>query len=247
MARETFERELQKLQDEVLLLGSMSEQAVQEAVVALRHMDKNAARQIRAGDQKINEKRYQIENSTLIAIATQQPMARDLRLLAAILEIITELERIGDYAKGIAGIVLVLDEDKVDIPKGDLKRMADKAMDMLHRALGAFLARDADTARAITVDDDKIDDLYNRIYRKLLKQMMADPIRVDDATRLMWAAHNLERMGDRVTNICERIVFVATGEIKELDHTEDEIDETRSGKIKEHSKVLSGIKPGIKP
>jgi phosphate transport system protein len=224
MPRENFERELLRLQDEVLLLGSMAEQAVLDAVTALRQMDRKSARVIRKGDQKINEKRYQIEQDTLIAIATQQPMARDLRFLAAILEIITELERIGDYAKGIAGIVLILDKEDVDIPKNDLKRMADLGMDMLHRALGAFLARDADTARAITPEDDKIDDLYNKIYRKLLKRMMADPSTVDDATRLMWAAHNLERLGDRVTNICERVVFVVTGEIKELDHTEDEYE-----------------------
>jgi phosphate transport system protein len=224
MPRENFERELQRLQDEVLLLGSMAEQAVQDAVTALRQMDRKAARVIRKSDQQINEKRYQIEQETLVAIATQQPMARDLRLLAAILEIITELERIGDYAKGIAGIVLMLDKEDVEIPKGELKRMADLGMNMLHRALGAFLARDADVARAITPEDDKIDDLYNKIYRKLLKQMMADPSTVDNATRMMWAAHNLERMGDRVTNICERIVFVVTGEIKELDHTEDEFE-----------------------
>jgi len=224
MTRENFERELQRLQDEVLLLGSMAEQAVLDAVTALRQMDRKAARVIRKGDQQINEKRYQIEKETMIAIATQQPMARDLRFLAAILEIITELERIGDYAKGIAGIVLMLDKEDVEIPKGDLKRMADLGLDMLHRALGAFMARDADTARAITPEDDKIDDLYNKIYRKLLKQMMADPSTVDNATRLMWAAHNLERLGDRVTNICERIVFVVTGEIKELDHTEDEYE-----------------------
>ena len=224
MARENFERELQRLQDEVLLLGSMAEQAVLDAVTALRQMDRKVAREIRQGDQKINEKRYQIEQSTLIAIATQQPMARDLRFLAAILEIITELERIGDYAKGIAGIVLMLDKDNVDIPKGDLKRMADLGLDMLHRALGAFMDRDPDTARAITSEDDEIDALYNKIYRKLLKHMMVDPSTVDNATRLMWAAHNLERLGDRVTNICERVVFVVTGEIKELDHTEDDYE-----------------------
>ena len=231
MPRENFERELLRLQDEVLFLGSMAEQAVQDAVTALRQMDRKSARAIRKGDQQINEKRYQIEHETLVAIATQQPMARDLRLLAAILEIISELERIGDYAKGIAGIVLMLDKEDVEIPKGDLKRMADLGMDMLHRALGAFLARDADTARAITPEDDKIDDLYNKIYRKLLKQMMADPSTVDNATRLMWAAHNLERLGDRVTNICERIVFVVTGEIKELDHTEDEYETPKIKKV----------------
>lgn len=224
MPRENFERELQKLQDDVLLLGSMAEQAVLDAVTALRQMDRKAAKQIRAEDIKINDKRYQIEHNTLIAIATQQPMARDLRLLAAILEIITELERIGDYAKGIAGIVLMLDDDNVEIPKGDLKRMTDLGMDMLHRALTAFLARDAETARAIPAEDDQVDNLYNRIYRKLLKQIINDPSTVDNATRLMWAAHNLERMADRVTNICERIVFVVTGETRELDHTEDEYE-----------------------
>jgi phosphate transport system protein len=222
MPRENFERELQNLQDEVLVLGSMAEQAVLDSVTALLQMDRKTARQIRKGDQQINEKRYQIEQRTLIAIATQQPMARDLRFLAAILEIITELERIGDYAKGIAGIVLMWEKEDVDIPKGDLKRMTDLGMDMLHRALTAFLARDAEAARAVPPDDDQVDALYNRIYRKLLKQMMTDPSTVDNATRLMWAAHNLERMADRVTNICERVVFVVTGEIKELDHTEDE-------------------------
>jgi phosphate transport system protein len=228
MTRENFERELQKLQDEVLILGSMAEQAVLDAVTALRQMDRKAARQIRKGDQQINEKRYQIEKDTLIAIATQQPMARDLRFLAAILEIITELERIGDYAKGIAGVVLALDKENVDIPKGDLKRMADLGLDMLQRALTAFLARDAETARAIPPEDDQVDALYNRIYHKLLKQIMDDPSTVDNATRLMWAAHDLERMADRVTNICERIVFVVTGEIKELDHTEDETDQPKN-------------------
>lgn len=227
MTRETFERELQNLQDEVLLLGSMAEQAVLDSVTALRQMDRKTAQQIRKDDLQINAKRFQIEQNTLIAIATQQPMARDLRFLAAILEIITELERIGDYAKGIAGIVLMLEKEDVDIPRTDLKRMADLGMDMLHRALGAFLERDAETARAIPPDDDKIDDLYNKIYRKLLKQIIADPSTVDDATRLMWAAHNLERLGDRVTNICERIVFVVTGEIRELDHTEDEYEVPR--------------------
>lgn len=224
MARETFERELQQLKEQVLVLGSMVEQAVIDAVTALRQLDRKAARRIQAGDQAINEKRYEIEHNCLTLIATQQPMARDLRFLAAILEIITELERIGDYAKGIAHITLLLDDDKknIDMPRGDLKRMAELGLDMLRRSLDAFITLDAEAARAIPPEDDAVDELYNRIYHKLLKQMLADPDTIETANRLTWAAHNLERLADRVTNICERIVFVAKGQIMELDHGGDE-------------------------
>lgn len=147
MPRETFERELHKLQDELLVLGSMVEQAVQEAVEALKHRDLEAARRIYAGDRRINEKRYEIEQNCLALIATQQPMAGDLRLLAAILEIITELERIGDYAKGICRINLLIGDEPLVKPLIDIPVMADLGLDMLHRSLTAFIARDVQTAR----------------------------------------------------------------------------------------------------
>ncbi|RPI33030.1 MAG: phosphate signaling complex protein PhoU, partial [Chloroflexota bacterium] len=215
--RETFDRQLQALLDEVLVLGNMAEQAVLGSVEALKRRDLDASRQIYANDRKINVKRYEIENNALTLIATQQPMARDLRFLAAILEIITELERIGDYAKGICRINIMLGIEPLVKPLVDIPRMAELGLDMLRRSLAAFVKRDAEAARSIPAEDDEIDMLYNRVYRDLIDIMIADPSVVDRANYLMWAAHNLERLADRVTNICERIVFVATGEIMELD------------------------------
>jgi phosphate transport system protein len=221
--RETFERHLQQVQDEVLVLGSMVEQSVLDAVDALRRRDLIAAQTIYANDQRVNEKRYAIENEVLTLIATQQPMARDLRLLAAILEINTELERMGDYAKGICRVNTLLGNQTPIVPLTDFQRMAELGLDMLHRALGAFVARDADTARAIPHEDDQVDELYNQIYRDLIQKTLANPAITDHANHLMWAAHNLERLADRVTNICERIVFVVTGEMRELDRSDDEV------------------------
>jgi len=220
--RETFDRHLQNLLDQVLLLGSMVEQAVRDAVDTLKHQDLENAHRVYREDDRINEKRYAIENDCLTLIATQQPMARDLRLLAAVLEIITELERIGDYAKGICRITIFLGDEPLPISTADLERMAEIGLGMLRRALGAFVARDTETARQIPLEDNQVDDLYNRLYRDLMSRMIADPTTVDRNNYLVWAAHNLERMADRVTNICERIIFVTTGEMRELDYTDDE-------------------------
>lgn len=225
--RETFDRHLQNLLDDVLLLGSMVEQAVREAVDTLKNQDIETAHQVYRNDDKINEKRYAIENDCLTLIATQQPMARDLRLLAAVLEIITELERIGDYAKGICRITIFLGEEPLPISTADLEMMADIGLSMLRRSLGAFVARDTETARQIPLEDNQVDDLYNRVYRDLMSRMIADPTTVDRTNYLVWAAHNLERMADRVTNICERIIFVTTGEMREMDSTDDEAIDRR--------------------
>jgi phosphate transport system protein len=220
MARETFERQLQAMVDQVLVLGSMVEQAVLDSLDALKRRDLKAARRIFEGDYVINEKRYAIESGCVTLIATQQPMARDVRFLAAILEIITELERIADYAKGICKITQIISEEAIDpVLIDELQQMSNLALDMLRRALDAFVAGDADTAREIPKEDSKVDKLYNQIYRNLMEQMTKDISTVDRANHIMWAAHNLERMGDRVTNICERIVYVATGEMRELDTT----------------------------
>ncbi|MEN6408525.1 MAG: phosphate signaling complex protein PhoU [Anaerolineaceae bacterium] len=222
MPRETLDREIHHLQDEVLLLGSMVEQSMLDAVDALLRRDLKTARKIYHHDQLINEKRFAIENAILVLIATQQPMAHDLRFLAAILEVITELERMGDYAKGICQVTLRLGEVPLDIPSREFHHMAQLAVDMLHRALGAFVEEDASLARRIPMDDDQVDALYNEVYRKLVKLMIAQPESIDHANLLMWVAHNLERLADRVTNICERTVFIATGELTEIDSTDDE-------------------------
>jgi phosphate transport system protein len=220
MARETFERQLQMLLDQVLVLGSMVEQAVLDSLDTLKRRDVNAARRIYEADLQINEKRYSIESGCITLIATQQPMARDVRFLAAILEIITELERIGDYAKGICKITQLVSEEDIDpVLIYNLQQMANLGLDMLRRALDAFISGDAAVAREIPAEDSKVDALYNQIYHKLMEGMAADITTIDHANHIMWAAHNLERMSDRVTNICERIIYVATGEMKELDTT----------------------------
>jgi phosphate transport system protein len=221
--RETLDRQIQHLLDDVLVMGSMVEQAVQESVEALKRRDTEDARRIYRGDQQVNEKRYEIENHCITLIATQQPMARDLRIIAAILEIITELERIGDYAKGIAKINILMGDEPLVKPLIDIPRMSEIGLDMLHRSLSAFIDKDAETARAIPKEDDMVDALYNQVYRELLTYMIADPSTIDRGNYLLWVAHNLERMADRVTNICERIVFVVTGEILEMDISDDEM------------------------
>jgi phosphate transport system protein len=158
-----------------------------------------------------------------LIIATQQPMARDVRLLAAVLEIVTELERIGDYAKGIGKINLLLGNQPLVKPLIDIPRMAEISLNMLHRALGAFVAGDVEAARAIPKEDDLVDQLYNQVYRELLTYMIADPSTIDRGNYLLWAAHNLERMADRVTNICERTLYMVTGEMSEMDQSYDEM------------------------
>ncbi len=220
--RETLDRKIRYLLDQILELGSMVEQATLDAVGALKTRDLEEARRVYAGDQAINEKRFAIENECLITIATQQPMARDLRVLAAVLEVNTELERMGDYAKGIARIGLMMGNEPPLKKLIDLPRMAEIAADMLHRALGAFVAADVQQARAIPKQDDEVDALYNQIYRELITYMISDPKTIDRANYLLWAAHNIERLADRVTNICERAIFVATGELLELDVSDDE-------------------------
>jgi len=220
--RKTFEIEIQQLKDDLLLLGSMVEQQVMDAVEALKKRDLEAARRVYTTDARINEKRFAIENQVMILIATQQPMAHDLRLLASILEIAGEMERMGDYAKGIATINLRMGDEPLLKPLIDIPRMAQIASSMLHRALTAFVNEDAETAKVIPSEDDEVDALYDQVYRELMTFVMKDPKTMDRANYLLWAAHNLERMADRVTNICERTIFIVTGEIKEIDSNDNE-------------------------
>ncbi|NSW52165.1 MAG: phosphate signaling complex protein PhoU [Anaerolineae bacterium] len=223
MPRTTLDRKLQELQEEILLLGSLVEQTTLKTIDALRKRDTITARQIYLDDDVINGKRYAIENAIVILMATQQPLAHDLRLLIGMLEINTELERMGDYSKGIAKIIMKLGDKKVPIPIDKISRMADLTVGMLHRALGAFITEDTQRASAIPQEDDLVDQIYEEIYHELIKLMIANPEIVDLANFSLWAAHNLERMADRVTNICERTVFIATGETIETASDDDEV------------------------
>jgi len=223
MTRETLDRRIRHLLDEILLLDSMVEQSISASVAALKSRDLEAARRVYAGDQQINARRFALENETMVVLATQQPvMAHDLRLLASILEVTGELERIGDYGKGIAKIALILGDQPPVKPLIDIPRMAVIGVEMLHQAVSAFVTGDADAARRIPELDDEVDQLYNDVYHELVQIMIQDPRTIDRANYLMWAAHNLERMADRVTNICERTIYLVTGELKEVQPTDDE-------------------------
>ena len=224
MLRQKFDEELQRLQDEVLVLGSKVEKALVQSVEQLTQQDLAGSRRLIAGDRLINERRYTLEAETIALITTQQPMAGDMRLLAAILEILTEMERIGDYAKGIARINLSIGDRPLIKPIVDLPVMADKAGAMLRKALDAFIHRDVALARAIPRQDDEIDALYNRVFRELLAHIIANAGSLEQATYLLWAAHNLERTADRVINICERVVYTVTGEMQELDVDDADIE-----------------------
>lgn len=225
MPRMTMDREIRLIQDETLLLGSLVEQALLNAVDALKQRDVHAALAVEQNDRYINDKRFAIENRVLILFATQSPLARDLRLLAAVLEVITELERMGDYAKGIAKVVVKIADDDTLIPMREIQSMADLAVSMLHRALGAFVAEDVELARSIPAEDDQVDELYNVVYRKVVQTMINNPDTIDHSNQILWVVHNIERTADRVTNICERILFVATGELIEMDTSDDEWSE----------------------
>jgi phosphate transport system protein len=230
MAREVFNRELERLQGEVLTLGLMVEKAIVDSVDVLKRRDLEAARQLIAADHAVNKLRYTIEFDTLVVIATQQPMAVDLRTLAAILEIAGELERMGDYAKGIARITLKMGQEPFIKPLIDIPRMAEKARNMLHRALEAFVQRNVKLARSIASDDNEMDALYDQVYRELMTYVIADPKLMERASYLIWVAHNLERTADRVLNLCERVIFTVTGELVELDVEEaDERDPVSLG------------------
>ena len=222
MPRLTLDRETRLVQDETLILGSMVEQAILNAVDAFRRRDVEAAHEVVSNDGRINDKRFAIENRILILMATQSPLAHDLRLLAAHLEVITELERIGDYAKGIAKVAIRLADEEIPVPFREISTMADLAVSMLHRALSAFVSEDIEVAYALPQEDDQVDNLYNAVSRKLVESMINNPSIIDQISQVSWVIHNLERTADRVTNICERVIFIATGELIELDNTDDE-------------------------
>lgn len=223
MARDIFERKIQQIKDEILLLGSMVEQAALDSVAAFKNKDIKAAHTIIEEDQAINDKRFAIENAIMILFATQQPLAHDLRLLSAMFLVSNELERMGDYAKGIASNTIRLGNTDIPIPIRDIEKMADLGVNMLHRALSAFVNEKIDQAIKIPDEDDQVDDLFNKSYRAIVNAMVANPKIIDDASFLLWIVHNLERFADRSVNICERTIFIISGELLEMDSSDDEM------------------------
>ncbi len=214
--RGSFQKHKKELEQELVGMGEMVISAIIRSVEALKSHAVDEAKKIVADDMVINKKRWDMEEKCINLIATQQPVATDLRDLIAILNIITELERMGDYAAGTANIVIMMGDQPLIKPLIDIPRMSGKATDMIKRSLEAFVNQDAAAARSICDEDDEVDMLYEQIYRELLSFMIEDPGKITGATYLMWVAHNLERIADRVTNICERIIYLVTGEMEEI-------------------------------
>ena len=206
---------IDKINDKLLKMADLVTKAVNESVDSLIHKDFETAKRIRREDKIINDLRWEIEDDCINLIATQQPVASDLRELVALLTINTELERIGDYAAGISKIVKLIGDEKYVKPLIDIPRMRDIAVDMIENAIKAYVNHNEKSARMIHSQDDDIDDLYDQVYRELMSFMIEKPENITQCTYLLWATHNLERIGDRVTNICERIIYLVSGELAE--------------------------------
>lgn len=217
MPREDFDRDLRMLKDDLLVIGSMVEKATARAIEALKSRDLEASQDVVREDDYIDHLRFDIEERCVNLIATQQPMAGDLRTIISILHIVVELERVGDYAEGIAKISIAMGDEPLLKPLIDIPRMAALAIDMLRRSLDSLVNRDVVAATAVLSDDDVVDAIYDQIYRELLTFMIEDPKTIRRATYLLWVAHDLERVADRATNIAERVIYLVTGKLTETD------------------------------
>ena len=217
MSREQFHRGLQGLQDGVLDMGSMVDRQIERSMQALVNRDAALAEAVIRDDAEVNRARFHLDNICLSLLAMQAPMASDLRLIVSVLSMITDLERMGDHAEGIAKIVLLMRDEPLVKPLVDIPAMAQQARAMLQGVLDAFVQRDAEAAYRVGAADDEVDVLYERVYQDLIAIMVKDPSTVEACTYLLWTAHNLERIADRSTNIAERVVFTATGMLPEMD------------------------------
>ncbi len=228
MTRAVYEHQIRDLRDHVVSMASMVDKAIARAIEALEYQNVDLARQVRKDDKLINAARWEGEQNALLIIATQGPMAGDLRMIAAALQIFTDLERMADHAAGVAKIVVETADEALLKPLVDIPRMSLVAREMLSSSVTAFVEQDEALARRVAIRDDEVDDLYDQIYRELLTYMLADPSTINRATHLLWAAHNIERVGDRVTNICERVIFTITGENVEMDGGRKKRQKSRS-------------------
>lgn len=211
-----FQEHLTGIQDELSVMGAMATRAISRAIQALKERDLSLAHQIMADDVKVNRQRFAIEEKCIQLIAAQQLAVADLRTIVAVFNITTELERIGDYAEGIAKIVIMIGDEPPLKPLIDIPRMAEVTIDMINKCLTAFVARDVGMAKHVITLDTVVDGLYDQVFRELLTFMMVDPRTINRATRLIWVAHNLERAADRATNISERVIFSVTGKVDEM-------------------------------
>ena len=216
MPRAGFQKDLRDLQDELLVLGNMVEKAIARSLDALKNRDLALSEEVIREDDIIDLKRVELEERCIDLIAMQQPLAGDLRVLITVLHMSVELERMGDYAEGIAKISLMMGNEPPLKPLIDIPRMAEKATDMLRHSLDSFVNRDVELANYVCDADDEVDALYEQVYRELLTYMMASPAAIQRATFLLWAAHDLERIADRATNIAERVIYMVTGDLAQV-------------------------------
>jgi phosphate transport system protein len=217
MLRTDLDRQLNQLQQEVISLAGIVDKATLRAIDALRTRDLAEAQQVIKEDDYIDQKRYEIEEKCIDLIATQQPMARDLRIIIALMHISVELERMGDYAEGISKISLLMGPNPPLKPLIDIPRMAERATQMLRNSIDALRSRDVMKAQQVLQDDDEVDALYDQVHRELLLFMIQDPQTIERATYLLWISHDLERIADRATNIAERVIYLITGRVVNSD------------------------------
>jgi phosphate transport system protein len=216
MVRRVFEEQIHELLEDLLAMGQMVADSIERSVRALAQQDRDLAQQVIDFDDEINATQHDIDEKCLVLIATQQPMASDLRTILATSNIASELERIGDYTEGIAKLAIKLATKPLLKPLIDIPRMADEGRRMLMGSLEAFARQDVEAAQQIGKSDDLVDALYDQVYRELLVYMMEDPHTITEATYLLWVAHNLERIADRTTNVAERVIFIDSGQIVDL-------------------------------
>jgi phosphate transport system protein len=212
-----FSKGFQEIQNKVMAMGDMATKDINRSIEALKNRDLKMAHQIIADDTKIDDMRFAIEDMCIELMGAQKLTIADRRIIVAVINIITELERIGDYAEGNAKIVVMIGDEPPLKPLIDIPRMAELTIDMIDKSLKSFVTRDVELAKHVVTMDNVVDGLYDQVFRELLTFMMVDPKTINRATRLMWVAHNLERAADRVTNICERVVFMVTGKMEGLE------------------------------
>jgi phosphate transport system protein len=214
--RKVFQEQIDELLQDLLEMGQMVADSIERSIQSLAQQDEGLAQQVIDFDDEINATQHDIDEQCLVLIATQQPMASDLRTILSISNIAAELERIGDYTEGVARLAIKLSGQPLLKPLIDIPRMADESRRMLKASLEAFAREDAESARQIGAADDVVDALYDQVYRELLVYMMEDPRTITQATYLLWVAHNIERIADRTTNIAERVIFMDSGKIVDL-------------------------------
>jgi phosphate transport system protein len=215
-SREEYLQRIDALQDDLVRLSDMVCEAISNAITALKERDQELARQVVSNDRALNELRFEVDETCLALLATQQPAASDLRRILSAMNVVLDLERMGDHAANVARIVIRMAGEPPLKPLIDIPYMARRCCDMLRRALVAYAETDAEAAQAIIEDDEVVDQLYEQVFRELLTYMIEDEHTIPRAMHLLFVAHNLERIADRVTNICERVLFIQTGEMKEL-------------------------------